>query len=205
MPSLHVLTDHRLARGRTHAEIARAALAGGADVIQLRDKVLTGDALVAAARELATLVRSGGRTFVVNDSVDVAIAAGADGVHLGPDDEAVATARARWHGLLGASARSADRARELVAAGADYLGVGPVYATATKPGLPAAIGPEGLAAVVRAVGPAVPVIGIGGIHAGNVAAVLAAGAAGVAVISAVVAVPDPERATRGIREALDRV
>jgi thiamine-phosphate pyrophosphorylase len=204
--SLHVLTDPALSRGRSHLQIVEAALLGGADVIQLRDKTLDTPALVAAAIELRVAVRRAGALFVVNDSVDVAIAAGADGVHLGPDDEPVATARARWARpkLLGASARTPARARELVADGADYLGVGPVHATATKRDIPSAIGLDGLADVVRAVAGRVPVIAIGGIHAGDVEAVLAAGASGVAVVSSVVAAADVREAAREIRDALDR-
>jgi thiamine-phosphate diphosphorylase len=175
-------------------------------VIQLRDKTLDAPALVAAAIELRKVVRRAGALFVVNDSVDVAVAAGADGVHLGPDDEPFARARERWARpkLLGASARTPARARELVEAGADYLGVGPVRGTATKRDLPAAIGLDGLADVVRAVGGRVPVIAIGGIRAGDVEAVLAAGAAGVAVVSSVVAAADVRAAAREIRDALDR-
>jgi thiamine-phosphate pyrophosphorylase len=203
-PSLHVLTDPALSRGRSHLEIAEAALLGGADVIQLRDKTLAADALRAVALEVADAVRRAGALFVVNDSVDVAIAADADGVHLGPDDEPVARARARWSRLLGASARTPDRARELVAAGADYLGVGPVRDTATKKEAPSAIGLEGLSRVVRAVGGTVPVIAIGGIRASDVPAVLAAGASGVAVVSSVVAAPDVRAAARALRDALDR-
>ena len=203
-PSLHVLTDPDLARGRGHREIVTAALVGGADVIQLRDKTLGNDALRDLAAEIAREVRGVGATFVVNDSVDVALAVGADGVHLGPDDEPVARARARWPGLLGASARTPERACELVAAGADYLGVGPVYGTATKPDAPGVLGLDGLGAVVRAVEGSVPVVGIGGIRPDNAGAVLEAGAAGVAVISAVVGAEDVRRAVRALREALDR-
>jgi thiamine-phosphate diphosphorylase len=203
-PSLHVLTDPGLACGRGHGEIVAAALAGGADVIQLRDKTLAGAALREAAAGIAVAVRRAGATFVVNDSVDVALAVSADGVHLGPDDEPVSQARARWPGLLGASARTPERARELVAAGADYLGVGPVYGTATKADAPGILGLDGLGAVVRAIGGAVPVVGIGGIRAENAAAVLAAGAAGVAVISAVVGAEDVQAAVRAVREALDQ-
>ena len=205
-PSLHVLTDPVLSRGRSHLQIAEAALLGGADVIQLRDKTLAADALRAVALEVGDAVRRAGALFVVNDSVDVALAAGADGVHLGPDDEPVALARSRWTRprLLGASARTPDRARELVAAGADYLGVGPVRDTTTKREAPPAIGLVELASVVRAVGGAVPVIAIGGIRASDVPAVLAAGASGVAVVSSVVAAPDVRAATRALRDALDR-
>jgi thiamine-phosphate pyrophosphorylase len=188
--------------------MAEAALAGGADVVQLRDKTLDLGELRSVALEVRNAVGRAGAVFIVNDFVEVALAVGADGVHLGPDDLPLGEARRRWPrpGLLGASARTPARARELVAAGADYLGTGPVFGTATKSDAPAAIGLDGLERVVAAVaGLGVPVIGIGGIGPENAADVLAAGAAGVAVISSVQAAPDARIATRAIRDALDQV
>ena len=202
-PWLHVLTDDTLVAGRTHEDVARAALAGGADVVQLRDKHRTDAQLLPIARDLARIVASAGRVLVVNDRLDVALQVQAGGLHLGPEDLAVPIARARWPrpGLLGSSARTVERARRLVDEGCDYLGVGPVYVTLTKSGLPAALGLDPLADIAAAV--RVPVVGIGGIHAGNAAAVIGAGAAGVAVVAAVAAAADPEVATRALREVLD--
>jgi len=202
-PVLHVLTDPDLSRGRSHAEIATAALAGGVDVVQLRDKHASLELFRESARELRRLVSEAGRTFVVNDRLDVAIAVDAHGLHLGPLDGSVGEARGAWlpPRILGASARSLERARALAAAGADYLGVGPVFGTTTKRDAPGAIGLSTLREIAAGVG--VPVIAIGGIHAGNAALAIEAGAAGVAVISAVVAAADVEAAVAALRRALD--
>ncbi len=202
-PWLHVLTDETFVPGRTHLDVARAAFAGGADVVQLRDKRRTAEALIPIAAELVACARDAGGILVVDDRLDVAIAAGAGGLHLGPEDLPPAEARARWPRplLLGGSARTVEIARRLVRDGCDYLGVGPVYGTATKPGLPAPIGPGRVGEIAAAVG--VPVVGIGGIDATNAAAVIRAGAAGVAVVAAVAAAPDPLAAVRALRAALD--
>ena len=202
-PQLHVLTDETLYPGRTHVDVARAAFAGGADVVQLRDKRRTAAELVPIARELAALARRAGAILVVNDHFDVAAAADAQGLHLGPDDLAVSEARPRWlpPRMLGGSARSVERARSLESAGCDYLGVGPVYGTTTKPGVPAAIGLDRLAEIAAAV--RIPVIGIGGIDASNAGDVMRAGASGIAVVSCVAAAEDPEEATRTLRRAID--
>jgi thiamine-phosphate pyrophosphorylase len=135
--------------------------------------------------------------------VDVALAAGAAGTHVGADDlpvDAVRRIAGPGH-LIGGTARDPLRAVELVAAGADYLGVGPAYPTPTKSGLPAPLGPSGVAAVARAV--RVPVIAIGGVTAGRIPELLAAGARGVAVVAAVSEAADPAAATRKLLNALD--
>lgn len=204
-PQLHVLTDPVLSRSRSHLEIAQAALAGGADIIQLRDKTLEADGLTETAAALLFVVRQAGKLLVVNDSLSVARRIDADGLHLGPQDVPLAAARALWPRpkLLGGSARAVARARQLAAEGADYLGVGPVYGTTSKRDAPGAIGLDRLARIAAAVD--IPVIGIGGIEADNAVAVIQAGAAGVAVLSAVVAAEDVLRATREIRAAIDAV
>jgi len=200
-PEIHVLTDPALARGRPHVEVAAAALAGGADVIQLRDKDLRFEQLVEVAGELLHLTRAAGTCLVVNDHLDVAIAAAADGLHLGPHDLSLAQARARFEGRLGGSARTPARARELEAAGADYLGVGPLWGSATKPEAGGAIGLERLSEIVAAV--RIPVIAIGGIAPGSAASAIEAGAAGIAVIAGIVGAADPEAATRALRREVD--
>jgi thiamine-phosphate diphosphorylase len=202
-PLLHVLTDSRLARGRSLEDFARAAVAGGADFLQLRDKSGTDSELVVAALAMLSAVHAAGSRLVIDDRLDVAIRARADGLHVGPQDLPVAEARRLWAGLLGASCRTVATARAAEDAGADYLGVGPVFASSSKPGLPPAIGLETLAAVARAV--RIPVIGIGGIDAGNAPSVIRAGAAGVAVLSAVAGREDAEAAARELREAIDSV
>jgi thiamine-phosphate pyrophosphorylase len=199
---VYVITD-RSFRGRSHEEVARAALEGGATVLQLRDKRAPARQLVEWARRILDLARQAKVAFVVNDRVDVALAAGADGVHVGEDDLPVADAR-RLLGpgrIVGASAGTVDEALRAEREGADYLGVGPVFPTATKPDAGDAIGLEGLRRIARAV--RVPVVGIGGITAENAAEVVRAGAAGVAVISAVADAEDMREATRRLREAVD--
>jgi thiamine-phosphate pyrophosphorylase len=178
-----------------------AALAGGVTTVQLRAKGLSDRQLLEAARALQARCRAAAALFIVNDRVDIALAAGADGVHLGVDDLPIADAR-RLLGLnaiIGYSPESdADRlAAEL--AGANYLGVGPVYGTSTKPDAGAAIGMDGLARVVRAT--ALPVVGIGGVTLASAAEVLRAGAAGVAVVGAIWHAPDPEAAARRLLHA----
>ena len=178
-----------------------AVLLGGADVVQLRHKTLARGALLGLARRLAAMVHEAGRLFIVNDHLDIALQAGADGVHLGADDLPLTAAR-RVAGegfLIGASANTPELARLAVAAGADYLGAGPAFATAVKPGK-AVIGPHGVAAVAAAV--AVPVFAIGGIEAGNLDLLLAAGVHRACVIRGLAETADPEAAARNLRAAL---
>jgi thiamine-phosphate pyrophosphorylase len=199
---VYVIT-HAGFRGRSHEDVARAAVAGGATALQLRDKESAGRALVATARRLVALANPAGVPVVVNDRVDVALAAGADGVHVGEDDLPVADAR-RLVGperIVGASAGTVEEARRAEQEGADYLGVGPVFPTATKADAGEAIGLDGLRKIVAAV--RVPVVGIGGITVENAAQVVLAGAAGVAVVSAVAGADDMVEATRRLRQAVD--
>jgi thiamine-phosphate pyrophosphorylase len=200
---LYVITDPVLSRGRSHAEIARAALEGGADAVQLRDKSATAHNLGLVAREVQPLARRFGALLTVNDRVDVALLAEADGAHVGPGDLPVREARRILPRprILGVSAGTPEEARRAVRDGADYLGAGPVFATATKPDAGPPIGVDGLAAIVAAVAP-VPVVAIGGIGADNVAAVFAAGAAGAAVVSAVVAAEDVAAAARALKRRI---
>jgi thiamine-phosphate pyrophosphorylase len=193
---LHVLTDARA--GRDAIAVAERALRAGAPVIQLRVKGHTDRELYDLGVRLVAACAGHGATCIVNDRVDIALAIGAHGTHLGADDLSVAAVR-RIAGpghLIGGTAREAVRAAALVDEGADYLGVGPAFATSTKDGLPAPIGPAGIGAVARAV--AVPVIAIGGITVDRIAPVLAAGAYGVAVVGAVSDADDPGAATRDL-------
>jgi len=200
---LYVILDGRLGGGRDVVEQARAAVAGGADAIQLREKGQETGELVELARRVGRVVREGGALFIVNDRVDVALAADADGVHLGQDDMRVDDAR-RLLGpdrIVGASAGNEREWVAVAGRGADYVGVGPVYPTASKPDAGAAIGPAGIAAMrARA---DIPIVAIGGIAAENLAPVIAAGADGVATISAVVSQPDIAAAARRIKYAID--
>jgi thiamine-phosphate pyrophosphorylase len=197
---LHVLTD--LSDGRDALSVVAAAVAAGAPVIQVRAKQLPDRAVVEMAARIVEICTAHGSICIVNDRVDIALASGAAGTHVGADDLPVAAIRriAGPDHIVGGTAREPNRAAELVAAGVDYLGAGPAYATSTKDGLPDPIGPTGVGAVARAV--AVPVIAIGGVTAGRVPDLLSAGAYGVAVVSAVSAAADPTSATRDLLGAL---
>ncbi len=201
---LYVVTDETIAGGRGHKEIARMALAGGADVIQLRDKRLSCRELVVTGRRISALAKTAGALFIVNDRLDVALSCGADGVHLGQGDLRVDTARqiAPENFIIGVSVGSLDEARSAFAQGADYVAVSPVFATNSK--IDAGPG-HGLALIesIRRETQA-PVIAIGGINETNLREVISAGANGIAVISAVVGKQDIERAARDLRELIKR-
>jgi thiamine-phosphate pyrophosphorylase len=190
---VYVVTAAGLVPGRGHAEVAIAAIEGGANAVQLRAREHSDDQLLPLARELAERCADRGVLFIVDDRVDLAIASGAAGVHLGQGDPwQDARIRLGPEMILGVSVENAEQALAAEAAGADYLGV-TVFATATKPeAVP--LGLEGVRAISDAT--RLPVVGIGGIDAGNARSVLEAGAAGVAVVSAVAAARDPAAATR---------
>jgi thiamine-phosphate pyrophosphorylase len=184
-------------------EFLAAALRGGVDVIQLRDKALDDAGLVAAAREFRAAADAAGALFVLNDRPDLVAACGADGVHVGQDDAAPADARAAV-GPDRIVGRSTHTPAQLAAAEADpdvdYYAVGPVHPTPTKPGRPAA----GLGSVARAAGAATkPWFAIGGIDPETLGPVLAGGARRIVVVRAIAGAEDPEAAARGLREALD--
>jgi thiamine-phosphate pyrophosphorylase len=195
------VTDPDAGDGRTVVEVVRAALRGGATAIQLRHKTASAREAVQLARHLCTETRAAGALLFVNDRVDVAIAAGADGAHLGEDDLPIDAARriAPPGFLLGASAATIDEVLAAAARGADYVGAGPVYGTASKADAGEAIEVERIAALVAS--SALPVLGIGGITAENAGAVIRAGAAGIAVIAAVMRAADPEAAARALLAA----
>ena len=181
-----------------------AAVDGGADVVQLRNKIADKGRLLEAARRVAAHARAHGALFIVNDHVDLAIAASADGVHLGQEDLPPAAARAIWPGshLVGRSTHSLEQALAAVREGVDYIGVGPVFATPTKAGRPA-VGLGLLGRVRDSVD--LPWFAIGGIDAGSLGEVLAAGAHRVAVVRAVCSAADPSRAAAQLRARLDAV
>jgi thiamine-phosphate pyrophosphorylase len=184
-------------------EIASKAVRGGADVVQLRHKTLARGELLDLARRTRSLTAEAGVLFVVNDHVDIALLSEADGVHLGPDDLSIASAR-RVAGdrlLIGASASSPDAAGAAIENGADYLGSGPAFATPIKTEKQV-IGPKGVAAIAAAVGPGVPVFAIGGIDETNIAQLIAEGLRRACVIRAVSGAPDPEQAARHLRAML---
>ena len=196
---LYVITDEEVGRGLSHAEIARRAVAGGADVIQLRDKSLSGRDLFIAATAIREITLDAGALFIVNDRLDVALAAGADGVHLGADDLPLECAReiAPSGFIIGASVDSLDSAIRAQAAGADYVALSPTFPTTSKDDAGPGHGLAVLSAIRSRV--SVPIVAIGGISRENVDSVIAAGADGVAVISAVVGEPDITAAARDMR------
>lgn len=198
---LIVITDRQLASPRSILEVAEAALQAGAPAIQLRDKTATPRELYEQARALSEMAARYGALFFVNDRLDVALAANADGVHLGPGDLPIHAARlaAPRPFLIGASTDDPATAKRLEAEGADYIGCGAVFGTSTKDVGEERIGPEGVAAVAAAV--SIPVVGIGGIDGSNAHLLRGTGAAGVAVVGAVMAAPDPGAATREILAA----
>ena len=194
---LIVITDSELAAPREVVDVVGAALSAGAPAVQLRDKVLPPRDLLSLAHRLRADTHAADALFFVNDRLDVALAAGADGVHLGPDDLPVAAARRIVPPgfLIGHSADDPDAARRAVAAGTDYIGCGAVFATRTKADAGAAIGVRRFGEVARCVD--VPVVAIGGVTVHSARQVFAAGAAGCAVVGAVMGARDPDRAVRG--------
>ena len=201
--ALHVLTDREWSRGRTTLDVARAAIEGGATVIQLRDKTASTRTLIEEGLALRVLTREQGVLFIVNDRLDVALAVDADGLHVGQDDMPVALAR-RLLGterLLGISAGNLEEAEEGVAGGADYLGVGPVYPTLAKMDAGPATGINLLRELSTRY--SLPLVAIGGITPQNAADMVQAGATGVAVITAVVNAENIVQAARDIRTAIE--
>ena len=186
------------------AALALAAVTGGADIVQLRHKRLPRGELLAAARELRAITAAAGKLFVVNDHVDIALLSGANAVHVGPDDISVQGARsvAGRRLLIGASVSTPEAGREAIAAGADYLGAGPAFATPVKTEKKV-IGPEGVLEVAQAAGAAVPVFAIGGIDEANVGQLTRLGLHRVCVIRAIGDAPDPVAAARRLRGMLD--
>jgi thiamine-phosphate diphosphorylase len=196
---LTVITTGTLVRDRSHEQIATAAVEGGATAVQLRAPELDEERLLPLALTIRRICGEG-VLFLVNDRVDVAVASGAAGAHVGQGDEPErARGRLGPDRILGVSVTTPEETRAAESAGADYLGV-TIWATATKPeAVP--VGLEGLRSVVAST--SLPVVGVGGIDVSNAGAVIQAGAAGVAVIGAVATAPDPVEAVRRLRAAVD--
>ncbi len=199
--ALYVVTDEVLACGRSHLEVAREAVAGGAGVVQLRDKCRSARELLAIAEAIRPVTAAAGARFIINDRLDLALLA-ADGVHLGQDDLPVEAARrlAPRPFIIGASVGSVDEALRAEREGADYVAISPVFATSSKGGAGPGHGLETVAAVRAAV--RIPVLAIGGIDLRIAADVIRAGADGCAVISSVVSAPEIAVAARSLRECI---
>jgi thiamine-phosphate pyrophosphorylase len=200
-PTLYVVLDRTAARGRDLDSLLAAVIDGGCRMVQLREKEWPSGRLLPLARRLRDRCRSAGVTFIVNDRVDVAVAVEADGVHVGQDDLPARLARSfLTEGMvLGVSTHDIEQARAARDDGADYVAVGSMFPTATKPDFQL-VGPALLRKLRGEI--RVPLVGIGGITHDNVADVVRAGADGVAVISAVCAAPDPGAATRRFLELI---
>ena len=201
---LHILTDTVLQSRFSHMEITRLAIAGGADTIQYRQKSGSTREMIEIARNMKRLCSEAGVVFIVNDRLDVAIAAEADGVHLGQDDFPIPMARELLGEgrIIGGSAATLDEARKCLSEGADYVGFGPVYPTSSKDDAGPVSGIDILKQVVEII--PLPIIAIGGVGAENIPDVMRAGARGIAVISAVCCQDDPEEATRALYQALNK-
>lgn len=190
---VYVITEPSLA---DPVESTAKVLAGGAQIVQLRAKSANTRQLIAWGQAMRTLTRQHNALLIVNDRLDVALAIEADGVHLGQDDLPVPMARKIGGDrlIIGVSAETVEEARQAEAEGADYLGVGPMFATTTKPDAGTPVGPERLREIKQSV--SISVFGIGGIQLENASQVLQAGADSICVISAVLAHPDPTEAVR---------
>ena len=198
--SVYVITE--TLPDRSPLAIAEAAYAGGASIVQYRQKGATTRELFLWAQQIAALAREKGKPFIVNDRVDLALAARADGVHLGPDDLPVSVAR-RILGptaIIGASAGTVEEAVEAEAEGASYLGVGCIYGTGSKADAGDPVGPERIAEIRAAV--SLPLVAIGGITRGHLSELVAAGADGIAVVSAVTRAKNMKVATRELARAM---
>lgn len=193
-PRLYLVTDSALAAVRPLEDLVAAAIAGGVTLVQVREKHATTRDFVECTRAIRRRAAAAGVPVIVNDRLDVALATGADGLHVGVDDLAVADAR-RLLGptaIIGATVSDPRGARQAREGGADYVACNAAFGTATKTDTGPPIGLAGLRELVAAVD--LPVVAIGGIHVGNAAAVLATGVAGVAVVSAIVSSNDPQAA-----------
>lgn len=200
--SLYLVTDRTLSLGRSTVEVVRAAIRGGVSCVQLREKGCSTREFMDEARLLKALLAGTGVPLFINDRLDVALAVGADGVHLGQNDLPIADAR-RLVGnrmIIGISAESVADAIRAEAEGADYIGASPVFTTPTKTDTAPPLGLAGLRAIRRAV--QLPLVAIGGINADNAAQVLRAGADGLAVVSAIVSAPCPRTAAAGLRQRI---
>ena len=201
VPCLMLITDRHRLQGRSLEEVVSLAVEGGANVVQLREKDLSGGQLYDLAIALKDTIGDGA-LLLVNDRIDVALAAGVEGVHL-PEHSLPGSAVWEMTGdgcIVGRSVHSVEAAEEAEADGADFVQAGTIFETASKPGI-AAAGVELLRDVASAV--RMPVVAVGGVTEANVAAAVEAGADGVAVIGAIMDADDPKSAAFGLRRALD--
>jgi thiamine-phosphate diphosphorylase len=200
--SLYLVTDRSLSRGRSTEEIVAAAVRGGVTCVQLREKHCSTREFIREACRLQPILRHHKIPLIINDRLDVALAVGAEGVHLGQSDMHIVDARrlVKHNMIIGVSAECLDDAIVAEQEGADYIGISPVFSTGTKVDTAAPLGLEGIRLIRRAVH--IPLVGIGGINVGNVREILSAGANGVAVVSAIVGAACPETAAAELKKLL---
>ncbi|GFP25081.1 thiamine-phosphate pyrophosphorylase [Candidatus Hakubella thermalkaliphila] len=193
---LYLITTEVPQMGRSHIDVARAGIAGGASVIQFREKGKDNQTIYEIACKIRELTRKAGIPFIVNDRVDIALAVDADGVHVGQKDMPAAAVSSLIGKvkIVGASVSSIEEAVRAEREGASYLGVGPIFPTPSKSDAGEPIGCEMLAQIRKSV--SIPLVAIGGINLNNVEDVFKAGADGIAVISAVACAPDMEQAVK---------
>lgn len=200
--SLYFVADVDFAAGRDLVRLVRESVRGGVTAVQLRAKGLGTRAFLELAVRMTAALDGRSVPLIINDRVDIALACGADGVHLGQDDMPADTARKLLgpSKIIGISVNTLKEAGVAERLGADYLGLNPIYETTTKDtGLPA-VGPAGIRRIRRSVG--IPIVAIGGINAGNAAGVIEAGAAGIAVVSAILGAPDARKAAAELKKVL---
>ena len=202
MFDLYVVTDESLSKGRSNVEIARLAYEGGADVVQLRMKNASFDDMLRDALAIKEIADDYGRFFFVNDTVEVALESGADGVHLGQSDMPLEEAMDIMgdNSLIGISVTTVEEAVEAEAGGAAYVGVGSIFNTSTKPDATQSLGLYAIFKIRQAVD--IPIVAIGGINQGNIQSVIRAGADSAAVVSAVVSQDDVRKAAHDLRDLI---
>ncbi len=201
--SLYFIADAEYAAGRDLVPVIEEAVAGGVTVVQIRAKALPFRDFLDLGLRAAAALRKSGIPLLVNDRIDIALACGAAGVHLGQEDMPLPYAREILGKgqIVGLSVNTLEEALEAEAKGADYAGLGPAYATSTKTTDLPALGPEGIGRITARL--RIPVVAIGGINPSNAAEVTAAGAEGIAVVSAILGADSPSEAARSLREAVE--
>ena len=197
--SLYLVTDRPLANGRDIEWIVEQAVMGGVTMVQLREKSCSTREFIELAQRLVLTLRPLGIPLIINDRLDVALAANADGLHIGQSDMPYATARALLgnHKIIGLSVETMEQARAANLLDADYIGISPVFGTPTKTDTNLPFGLEGIAQVMSFTKH--PAVAIGGIGLHNAAAIMQAGANGIAVVSAICSAPDPQQAAQQLK------
>lgn len=202
--ALYLVTDRSLSRGRSTLEVVQAAIAGGVSCVQLREKDCSTREFIQEARTLQEFLHTKSIPLIINDRVDVALAVGADGVHLGQNDMPIGDARKLLGDklIIGISAESVENAITAELEGADYIGISPVFSTTTKKDIAPPLGLAGIREIRKKT--KLPLVAIGGIHQHNATEVIRAGADGIAVVSAIVSAQCPETAARELFEKVNQ-